>query len=274
MVAFAADRMTRWQTVCTWAACLLLAVLVAGCGGKNPRQLVVGMELASPPFDMTDEHNQPAGIDVELARALADSLGKELVVRNTAFDGLIPALQTGKIDLILSSMTITPQRAESIDFSDPYLHVGICLLVGARSGVERPDDLNRPERKVVVKTGTTGFFYAQEHLPNARLLPISEPGACVLEVVQGKADAFIYDQFSVFQYQRQNAQTTRAVLEPLRREDWGIGIKKGNAELRRQVNAFLADFRARKGLDAIAGKYLEADGEAFQRMGNPFSFEK
>ena len=210
---------------------------------------------------------------MELARALADALGKKLVVRNTAFEGLIPALQTGKIDLILSSMTITAQRAESIDFSDPYLHVGICLLVNARAGVERPDALNRPERKVVVKTGTTGFFYAQEHLPAAHLLAISEPGACVLEVVQGKADAFIYDQFSIFQYQRQNPQTTRAVLEPLRREGWGIGIKKGNDDLRRQVNRFLADFRARKGLDTIAAKYLEADAETFHQMGNPFSFD-
>ena len=270
----AAERTARRRIVRALAVCLLAAVSLAGCDGKNPHQLVVGMELASPPFDATDEHNQPAGIDVELARALADAMGKELVVRNTAFDGLIPALQTGKIDLILSSMTITAQRAESIDFSDPYLHVGICLLVNARSGVERPDDLDQPGRKVAVKTGTTGFFYAQEHLPKASLLAISEPGACVLEVVQGKADAFIYDQFSIFQYQRQNPQTTRAVLEPLRREDWGIGIKKGNADLVRQVNTFLADFRAKKGLDTIAAKYLAADGEDFRRMGNPFSFEK
>lgn len=257
---------------------LSLAVLaitsLAGCGGKKPDQLVVGIELASPPFDMTDERNQPTGIDVELARALADSLHKELVIRNTAFVGLIPALQTGKIDLILSSMTITAQRAESIDFSDPYVHMGICLLVNAGSDVRKSDDLNRPERKVVVRNGTTGFFYAQEHLPQAQLLQVSEAGACVLEVVQGKADAFIYDQFSVFQYQRQNSRSTHAVLDPLRKEDWGIGIRKGNVELLRQVNAFLREFRERHGLETIAAKYLEADREAFKEMGNPFSFER
>ena len=255
------------------ASSAVLAFL-GGCGGKKESQLVVGMELASPPFDMTDEQNRPTGIDVELARALAKSLGKELVIRNTAFDGLIPALETGKIDLIISSMTITAKRADSIDFSDPYVHMGICLLVNPGSNVQKPDDLNRPERKVVVKSGTTGFFYAQEHLPQAQLLQVSEAGACVLEVVQGKADAFIYDQFSVFQYQRQNPRTTRAVLEPLRREDWGIGVRKGNGELLRHVNAFLADFRAQRGLETIAAKYLEADREAFEKMGSPFSFEK
>ena len=76
----------------------------------------------------------------------------------------------------------------------------------------------------------------------------------------------------MFQYQRQNPRTTRAVLEPLRKEDWGIGIRKGNGELLRQVNAFLADFRQRQGLETIAAKYLEADREAFKEMGDPFSF--
>ena len=223
---------------------------------------------------MTDEQNQPTGIDVELARALATSLGKELVIRNTAFDGLIPALQTGKLDLIISSMTITAKRAETIDFSDPYVHMGICLLVNAGSNVQRPDDLNAPSRKVVVKNGTTGFFFAQEHLPQAQLLQVSEAGACVLEVVQGKADAFIYDQFSVFQYQRQNARTTRAVLEPLRREDWGIGVRKGNGELLSQVNAFLTDFRAQHGLETIAAKIPRHRPRDVRANGQPFFLPK
>ena len=138
--------------------------------------------------------------------------------------------------------------------------------------MQNPDYLNRPERKVVVRNATTGYFYAREHLPNAQLLQVSEAGACVLEVVQGKADAFIYDQFSVFQYQRQNPRTTRAILDPLRKEDWGIGIRKGNGELLLEVNAFLADFRQQKGLETIAAKYLDADREAFKEMGDPFSF--
>ena len=255
-------------------ASFILLAGIAGCGGKKPGQLVVGIELASPPFDMTDEQNKPTGIDVELAQALANSLHKELVIRNTAFVGLIPALQTDKIDLIISSMTITAERAQTIDFSDPYVHTGICLLVNAGSDVRKPDDLNQPERQVVVRNDTTGYFYARDYLPKAQRLQVSEAGACVLEVVQGKADAFIYDQFSVFQFQRQNPHSTRAVLEPVRKEDWGIGVRKGNAELLRQVNAFLADFRARKGLETIAVKYLAADRETFKEMGDPFSFQK
>ncbi len=177
-------------------ALVLLLLALGGCGHRNREQLVVGMELAYPPFEMTDEHNQPSGIGVELAQALASALHKELVIENTQFTGLIPALKTGKIDLIISSMTATAERAESIDFSDPYMKTGICLLVGANTGIQSVEDLNKPGRRVVVKSGTTGFAYARDHLTQAELLPIGEKAACALEVSEGKADAFIYDQMS------------------------------------------------------------------------------
>jgi polar amino acid transport system substrate-binding protein len=251
--------------------CCGFALFISPCAKAASDELVVGMELSYPPFEMTDENNQPAGIGVELAHALADALHKKLVIKNTEFTGLIPALKTGKIDLIISSMTANEERAKSIDFSDPYMHTGICLLVGAHSDVQKVEDLNKPGRKVVVKDGTTGFLYARDHLPQAQLLPISEESACVLEVIQGKADAFIYDQMSIYQFHQRNPTTTRAMLTPFQQENWAIGIRKGNDELRKQVNAFLADFKAKHGLEQLGEKYLKADKEAFREMGYPFS---
>ncbi len=229
------------------------------------------MELAYPPFEMTDEHNQPSGIGVELAQALANALHRELVIENTQFTGLIPALKTGKIDLIISSMTATAERAESIDFSEPYMKTGICLLVGANTGIQTIDDLNKPGRRVVVKSGTTGFTYARDHLTQAELLPIGEKAACALEVSEGKADAFIYDQMSIYQLHQQYAQTTRALLQPFQKENWAVGIRKGDDALRKQVNDFLSDFKAKHGLEALGEKYLKADKAAFKEMGYPFS---
>src|SRR5262249_37508983 len=117
-------------------------------------------------------------------------------VENIPFAGLIPSLQTHKIDLIISSMTATPERAKAIAFSDPYLTTGLCLLVGKNSPIQTIADIDTPERTVVVKKGTTGHIYATEHLKRAKLLVLDEENGCVLEVVQGKADAFIYDQIS------------------------------------------------------------------------------
>ena len=127
-------------------------------------------------------------------------------------------------------------------------------------------------RKVVVKSGTTGSTYAQDHFKQAELLTIKEEAACVLEVVQGKADAFIYDQMSIFQFNQQNPQTTRAILEPFQKESWAIGVRKGNDDLRQQVNAFLTDFKAKKGMETLGDKYIKANKEVFKEMGYPFSF--
>src|SRR5207248_1781770 len=139
----------------------------------------------------------PAGVSVDLAHALGEYLHREVVLENMPFDGLIPSLKTGKIDLIISSLTATPERAQSIDFSDPYLTTGLALLVQRDGPIQSVDDLARPSRKVVVKKGTTADLYAAEHLQAATVYVLDKEGSCVLEVAQGKADGFIYDQMSV-----------------------------------------------------------------------------
>ncbi len=141
--------------------------LLAGCSPSSPApadgRLVVGMELGYPPFESKDDQGRPAGVSVDLARALAEFLHRELVIEDFAFDGLIVSLKTGKIDLILSSMTRTEERAKSIALSDPYLTTGLCLLVGKESPVQSAEDLTAPGRRVAVKKGTTGHAYALAH---------------------------------------------------------------------------------------------------------------
>lgn len=240
--------------------------------GDNKDALIVGMELAYPPFEMTDEKGTPTGVSVDLAHALGEHLGKKIVIQNTAFDGLIPALKTGKIDLILSSMTATEERARSIDFSEPYLKTGLCLLVQKDSKIETIANLDQAGKKVAVKKGTTGHLYAGKQLKHATMLVLDKENACVLEVVQGKADAFIYDQMSTYQNWKHNPETTRPILKPFQEESWAIGIRKGNDALREPVNAFLKDFRARGGFEKLGDKYLREQKEAFQKLGIPFFF--
>ncbi|MBX3748314.1 MAG: transporter substrate-binding domain-containing protein [Verrucomicrobiae bacterium] len=230
------------------------------------------MELRYPPFEMKDEQGRPAGISVDLARALAGALGRELRIEDIAFDGLIPALKTGKIDLILSSLTRTEERAESIDFSEPYLETGLCLLVGREAPVESAADLDRPGRVVAVKKGTTGHTYAAARFREARLLVLDHEAAAVLEVVQGKADAFLYDRMSVFQHWRRNEGTTRALLDPFQTEQWAIGIRKGNDALRQQVNGFLEAYRREGGFEGLGERWLKEQKDAFEELGLPFYF--
>ena len=230
------------------------------------------MELAYPPFEMRDKQGAPAGISVEIARALGDSLGKEVVVENLAFDGLIPSLKTGKIDLIISSMTATAQRAESIDFSEPYLRTGLCLLVGKESSIESFDDLLSEGRMVAVKNGTTGHQYAVNALESERVLVLDSESSCVLEVVQGKAVAFIYDQMSTYKNWKRHEETTRAILTPFQSESWAIGVRKGRSDLLADVNQFLNDYQSSGGFEKLGDQYLQEQKAAFKELGVGFFF--
>lgn len=232
--------------------------------------LVVGMELAYPPFEMTDTSGKPDGVSVQLAKELGKALGRPVEIRNMAFDGLIPALKTGRIDLIISSMTATSERARSIDFSDPYLTTGLCLLVGKSVAAKTIAELDQPGRTIAVKKGTTGHTYASEHVKKASVLVLDKEAAAVLEVVQGKADAFIYDQMSTYNNYKRNRDTTRGILAPFQTESWAIGIRKGNIDLKTKVNKFLADFRRSGGFDRLGDRYLKEEKEAFRLLGFPF----
>ncbi|HEY8960696.1 MAG TPA: transporter substrate-binding domain-containing protein, partial [Luteolibacter sp.] len=164
---------------------LALALLLTACqkpGSSNSQQgepLRVGMELTYPPFEMQDDSGKPDGAGVKLAEALATDLGRPLRIVPMEFSGLIPALKSGSVDLVLSSMTATDERRQSIDFSEPYAHTGLALLVGKNSDVRSIDDLKSPGRKVAVKSATTGESWAAGHLPEAKRVAFTEEAACV-----------------------------------------------------------------------------------------------
>jgi polar amino acid transport system substrate-binding protein len=251
-------------------AALSLVLCGSGCAPAGRQPLAIGMELNYPPFEMIDARGQPVGISVDLAMALAQYLHRDVLIENIPFDGLIPALKTGKIDLIISSMTATPERAQSIAFSAPYLRTGLCLLVNQRANIQSIEQADQPDFAVVVKQGTTGQLYARTHLRRARVLVVEKEDACVLEVVQGKAQAFIYDQMSIFNHWQRNQQTTTGLLKPFQEEDWAIGLRRGDDALKSQVNAFLSAYRAEGGFHRLGDKHLKEQKAAFGKLGVPF----
>ncbi|MDQ8179231.1 transporter substrate-binding domain-containing protein [Pelagicoccus sp. SDUM812005] len=253
-------------------ASILAALLVACSPQPDDNTLVVGMELSYPPFEMSDENNQPAGVSVDLAYALGEHLGRPVRIENIAFAGLISSLKTGKIDLILSSMTATEERAGSIDFSDPYLETGLCLLVSKDSDIESIEDADQTGNAIAVKQGTTGHLYAMENIKHAQVLALDKETAAVVEVTQGKADAFIYDQMSTYRNWKRHPETTRPILAPFKTEHWAIGIRKGNEELKNSVNEFLSTFKANGGFEQLGERYLAEEKKAFQEMGYAFFF--
>ncbi|MEO1992134.1 MAG: transporter substrate-binding domain-containing protein [Pirellulales bacterium] len=244
-----------------------------GCSSSSSTDTIrVGMELSYPPFEMTDTQGLPTGISVRLAEALADYLGRDLIIENVTFDGLIPALKTGKIDCIISSMTATPERRRSITFSKPYLTTGLALLVAKDSPIQSAVDLDQHSRIIAVKKGTTGHQFASQELKKATLLVLDKESAAVLEVSQGKADAFIYDSLSIYQNHKRHPNTTRALLRPFREETWAIGLRPHDQEMKVKIDMFLDDFKKQDGFERLGDEFLSEEKAYFKNEGLPFYF--
>ncbi len=249
------------------------ALALGACGPETPRnELIVGMDLSYPPFETIDREGKPQGLSVDLARALGGALGRPVRIENIPFTGLIPSLNSGKIDCIISSMTDTPERRTAVGFSDPYLTIGLGLLAGRNAPVQSMADLDQPGRTVVVRQGTTGEVWARANVRRAKILAVEKENAAVLEVIQGRADAFLYDQMSVWKNGQEHPETTRPLLTPLNREQWAIAVRRDDEELRTRINAFLREFRASGGFEALGTKHLSEQKKAFDAEGIPFFF--
>ena len=237
-------------------------------------KLIVAMELAYPPFETKDNAGNPTGVSVDFAKDFGEYLGLEVEIVNTAWAGLIPSLQTGSADMVISSMTITESRKQEVDFSDPYANAYLAILTNKDSGVISVDDLNQPGKKVAVKEGTTGHMYAINNLTNAEIIVLTDESACVTEVSQGKADGFLYDQLTIYRNNMNNPETTSAVFIPFQEVDsWGVAVKKGNTELLDSLNAFIKKYNDEGGFDKLTDRYLKEEREAFEELGFKWFFD-
>lgn len=234
---------------------------------RSDNTLTVAMELAYPPFETRDDAGEPTGVSVDLMKAFGEYAGYDIRIENMAWDGLIPSLQTGAADIVISSMTITEERKNLVDFSDPYANALLAILANADSGISSIDDLNRKDKTLAVKSGSTGHMYAEKNLSDTNLLILPDESACVTEVAQGRADGFIYDQLTIYRNWQKNPDTTTAVFIPFQDvEKWGIAVQKGNQQLLNQLNAFLAEFKETGGYDKLTETYLSEEKKAFDEL--------
>ncbi len=237
--------------------------------------LRVAMELQFPPFETTDTEGNPTGISVQIAERLGEFLNREVEIIPTAWTGLIPAVQAGNVDVIISSMSITEERGKIIDFSVPYASWGLYLLAAKDSPIESFTDLNAPGRVVAVKAGTTGESLARKNITEGEIRSFEDVAACVLEVAQGKADAFIYDALTVYESWEKTKDSTRMILDTIEgtKASLGMGIRKGRDEFLAQVNAFIKKMQEEDGFNTIAEPYVGEIKEVFEQYNIPFFFD-
>lgn len=260
---------------------LLLAVgvlFLTACGSDSSTMtkkttLKVGMELKYPPFETKNSNNQPDGASVMLANELGKVLGVTVEIIDISYPNLISSLETDKIDLIISSMSITEDRLEKIAFSEPYTSSPLFMLAYKGSKVKSAAELNDPSVIIVSKTGTVGALWAAKNAPQAQIRNIDDENSAVSEVATGNADVFIYDALSVIRQHENYPDTTRLVLENLpNTQGWAIGVNKGNRALLNQTNLFIQNAKINGTFDRIRDLYLKDEVELFKRYNLKFFF--
>ncbi len=221
-------------------------------------KIVVGMELKFWPFEYTDEQGKAVGFDVDVAKELAKSLGVELEIKDMEWTGLIPALTSGKIDLIISGITGTLERSKAITFTQPYFTTGLCALLSSQraADVTNVDQLNDPNRIIAVKTGTTADLVATQKFPKAQINRYKEETACAQEVINGRADAFFYDQISVAKHHKQNPGATNAILTPFTYEPYCIALQKGDFDWWQWLEMFVQTIKSNGTLKTLHDKHF------------------
>lgn len=239
---------------------------------EEVKVLKVGMELAYPPFETTDESGNPSGVSVDLAKAFGEYLGRDVEIINTNWTGLIPSLQTGEVDMVISSMTITETRKESVDFSNGYAKAYLAFLVNKNASVPNSGELNANDKTIAVKTGSTGDAYVTSNFPLATILRLDSESAAVAEVVNGNADAFIYDQLTIMRNVETNADFLSALMiEDQNAEEWGAAFAKGS-DLVSSFNTFLETYTTEGGFDTLTQTHLSAEKAAFDVAGFAWFF--
>lgn len=205
----------------------------------------IGVGLSTPPYGQTDKDGHPAGYDVDVAQELADFLGVKAHIFEVSADGRIPAIQSGKADVISFTLTHTPERAQQIDFSSDTMNTYQAVAVRKDSDITDVDQI--ADKLVAVQKGAISATVTPEAYPGVNMQQYDTAVAVRLAVQQGQADAAV-DSVSVLQYAiSSDPQSNLHILDGVigEKQAYGLGLAKGNTTLKDKVDEFLKDFHAK-----------------------------
>ena len=225
-------------------------------------KLRVGMEPGYMPFELTNQKGEIIGFDVDMAKRMAKAMDVELELVSTAWDGIIPALLTDKFDILMSGMTLTQQRNMSINFALPYIVIGQTVLVNNKHAgvIKSYEDLNDPKYTVASKLGTTGEQATKRMISKAKYISYETEQEGVLEVVNGKVDAFVYDMpYQAAAFTQRGQGKVFHLDTPFTYEPLAWAVKKGDYDFINWLNNFMIQIKNDGTYDKVYAKWFESD---------------
>jgi polar amino acid transport system substrate-binding protein len=254
--------MKKIMILCVIVAALITSISLTGCVDETENKIIVGTSADYPPFEYV-EGGKIVGFDIELITSLLEKLDYTVEVKDISFDSLIPSLINGKIDVIASAMTITPEREEQIDFSDPYYNSDQSILVQADSdiNIEEYEDLSN--LTIGAQTGTTGEIWVLDNLINIQNATMTDEQLksyetytlAVLDLDNGNLDAIILDKPVAESFAKDGNRRVEYVIET--DENFGFGLLEGNEKLLNGLNEELQLYMLSDEWTVLLNKYFE-----------------
>ena len=253
--------MSKKLLVLFMAALMAFAALVAGCGGADKKAdgekvLKVGTNADFAPFEFQGENGgEYQGFDMDLIRAVGKEMGYKVEISNVNFDGLIPALEAGNIDICVSGMTINDERKEKVIFSDPYYKSGLSIIVAKdNNAIQSFKDLKG--KKVAVQIGTTSAAEVKK-IDGVEVKEFNSSADTFMELRAKGVDAVVNDRPVNDYYIVQSGEANvKALPDLLTSEDYGMAMNKKNTELQAKVNEALKKLHQNGEYDKIFTKWF------------------
>ena len=255
----------------TVAAAMVLSMAACGSGDKAKEgsdagngdsaggTITFGTNAEFPPFEFVTGSGvigEFDGIDMAIADKIAKDNGKTATINNMEFDSLLLALQNGQVDAVIAGMTITDERKEAVDFSDPYYTATQVMVVNENSDIQKASDM--ADKKIVVVQGYTGETCVQDL--GYKYEAFKKGSETILELINGKCDAVVIDSATAEKYVADN-KGIKIVEDPdtFEAEEYGIAVKKGNTELLNQINDAINKMLSDGTISDISAQYLDMD---------------
>lgn len=263
--------MKRILAIVLAVAMIASVAVLAGCGGSKTdnskaesekKKLTMATNAYFAPYEYYDG-SEIVGIDVEIAKAIADKLGMQLEIVDIEFDSIITGVQTGKYDMGMAGMTVTDERKQSVDFSDSYATGIQSVIVKENSEIKSVDDILAKDAtyKIGVQLSTTGDIYVTDDLGDAaseRVIEYQTGNDAVSALASGKVDAVVIDNEPAKSYVAATGGLKILDTEYVS-EDYAICFAKNNTELKDKVNGALKELIADGTVKNIINKYIKAN---------------
>lgn len=232
----------------------MAATIFTGCKKEESNTIIVGTEAGFAPYEYMDG-DKVVGIDMDIAQAIADSMGKELVIKNMDFDGALLAVQNGTVDFVAAGVSVDAERDKVMDFSTEYVNSTEVVVVNAANpAVATVDDAGLADKIIGVQQGNIADFYVEENVQYKEVKRYTKFAQASEDLKNGKIDCIVMDQYPAEELVAANPELV--IMDgTLFQDKYAIAVDDGNKELLDKINAVIEDLKASGKMDEIIAEH-------------------